>query len=148
MFPPNQPTEAEFQRRRGCTWCCLVLDGKSLPNGPGSEGLKGSWRRAETSHGVAGLESPKRVQERVLVKVQPNCSKEPECAGDDSSLGQPPRTAEAVEWTSQGLKDKLSVLQRTEPEKSLKSFGGVKRWGVNPRHWTLTYLHSWSLVLL
>lgn len=50
-------------------------------------GLKGSQRKVADWPHVAGSESLKRVQERLSVKVQFNCSRRPEQFGDASSVG-------------------------------------------------------------
>ena len=51
------------------------------------EGMKGCDRAMEAQHYVAGLESLKRAQERLLVKVQPSCSRRPQHFGDASTMG-------------------------------------------------------------
>jgi hypothetical protein len=40
----------------------------------------------------------KRVYERLLVKVQSNCSRRPQRFGDGRTMEWPPRTAAAVKW--------------------------------------------------
>jgi hypothetical protein len=64
--------EAVFQ-----TWLrlYLVLTAElcSVRGGTGFGGMNRSWRTAEAWHCVAGIESPKRAVERLLVKVQSSC---------------------------------------------------------------------------
>ena len=57
----------------------------SHPGGTDFEGMKGSWREAEAWHCVAGLGSLKKAEERLLIKVQPNCSRDPNILGDAST---------------------------------------------------------------
>lgn len=64
------------------TWWC-----KSLPGGTGFEGIKGSWEAAEAWHCVAGLESLKRAQERLLEKVHYICSGRRQYFGYASVIG-------------------------------------------------------------
>lgn len=64
---------------------------------------------------MAGLESLKRAQERLLVKVQPSCSKEPpavlrcQCQGTIKKNSSSNRARRSLE-------DKLCVLWRAELE--------------------------------
>ena len=69
--------EAVFQ-----TWPRLYLTAElglvveESPGDTGFEGMKLSWREAEPWHCVAGMESLKRTQEGLLVKVQASNSRD------------------------------------------------------------------------
>lgn len=91
---------------------------KSHPEGAGFEVVKGSWGAAEAWQCVAGLESPKRAQKKLLVKVQPVAVRNLSSFGDASTTGRPQRRAAAVEQSQSQLEDRLCVLQwRAELEK-------------------------------
>lgn len=47
---------------------------------------------------MTGLQSLKRVKERLLEKVQPSFIKGPEHFGDARIMREMPRTAQAMEW--------------------------------------------------
>ena len=63
----------------------------------GLEGMKGHGEQLRLG-GVAGLESLKRAQEMLLVKVYPSHMR-PWHFGEPCTIGQPPRTAVEVEWS-------------------------------------------------
>lgn len=81
--------------------------------------IEGAWQRTL-------IIAMKRAQERLLVKVQPRCSRRPQYFGDASTTGWPPRTAAAVEW-SQPEPIRQAVLQTLEPEKWPRPFGGAQK---------------------
>ena len=108
--------------------------------------MKGSWSTAEAWHcerprkgqwwrGHAKklrLNTTKKVYERLLVKVQPSCSRKSQRIWDASTMGWLPRTVAAVEWNQ----SEPRVPQRTELEEWPKSFGGARRhWNKKPEPW-------------
>lgn len=60
--------------------------------------MKEQWKLGEAWCCRTVLESLKRAQERLLVKVQPSCTRTPQNFGDDRPMGWPLRTATAEEW--------------------------------------------------
>lgn len=86
MFSESQHTEGQ-----GCASLTLAAEPGSVSHSgaAGFEGVKGSWRPTEACHCAEGLEFLKRAQERLLVKVQPSCSKglTPRSFGDVSAVG-------------------------------------------------------------
>ena len=94
---------------------------KNHPGGTGFEGMKESWRTAEAWHcerpgkaivegaastvdgeGLNGsckeLEAGTKKEDYEKLLVKSSCSGRPQCIGDASTMGGPPRTA-AVEWS-------------------------------------------------
>lgn len=106
--------------------------------------MKGSWRAAEDWHCVAGLESLKRAQERLPVKVQPSCSKRPKHVWRRQHHGM--TTKQQWSGASRSLKDKLVMLQRAESEKWPKPFGGAQKIVSESRmigHWIFYTVGVW-----
>lgn len=91
--------------------------------------MKRLWTPAEAWHCVTGLESPKRAQERLLVKVQ-------ESHGW-ATVVELTECSRQVVWAAEG--GARAVTQ---------THGGSKETYVDPRPWTRSHLHSWSMILL
>lgn len=86
-------------------------------------GIKGTWRAAEVRHIVPWLESLKRAQKRLLVKVQSSYSKGPQQFENWQYHRMTTRNSSGASWT---LEDKL-FLKRMVPEKRPKPLGGAQK---------------------
>jgi hypothetical protein len=97
-------------------WHC-ERPGKAIVEGAAStvdgEGLNGSCKELEAG-------TKKEDYEKLLVKS--SCSGRPQCIGDASTMGGPPRTA-AVEWSQ----PEPRVPQKKELGKCPKPFGGAQK---------------------
>jgi hypothetical protein len=86
---------------------------------------------------VAGLEFPKRSQKKLLVKVQPSCSKRPQYFRDVNTM----RHQEQQQWwngASQSLETSCvcfrGQIQRCDPS----PMEDPRTLWMGPRHWTLS----------
>ena len=62
-----------------------------------SPGLKGLWLKSEAWHRVVESEPLHKAQERLIVKMQPNCSRRPQQFVNANTMGQQLRTAVSME---------------------------------------------------
>lgn len=91
MKGSRRMTESQVRiSRRGYQWRCS-LNCSKVPE------LKGSWNKTETWAYVAGPESLKRAQEKLLGWGR-------QSRRDVSTMGGPPRTAAGVPWSQAGFR--------------------------------------------
>ena len=144
---------------------------KSHLGGTGFEGMKESWRAAETLGTVRGHRRPlvkvqpqlqlmaqylkesclgaeachheERAYERLLVK--PNYSRSQQCFGDASAIRWPPRTAAVVEYRQLEPR-RQAVCYKGQSWKSDPSpWRSPEDHELDPRHWTIGV---WVLLLV
>lgn len=75
----------------------------------------------------------KRCYERLLVKV-PSCGRDPSF-GDASTMGWPPRTVAAVEWSPPKLRGQPCVLRGPSQRSDSTLLEEPRSWA----YWTLTF---------
>lgn len=83
------------------------------------EGLRESWKKFAAWHYVVS-QSPSENQKKLLVKVQPSCSRSNQHNRDASSMGWPLGISAAVEWRKPGPRTQANVWQKLKPEKWIK----------------------------
>jgi hypothetical protein len=76
------------------------------------------WRGSAENLRIGNM---KKVQERLLMKVQDGCFKRPRHSGDG---GMTTKNNSSIQWS---LENKLCVLWMMEPEKSPKPFEGAQK---------------------
>lgn len=109
--------------------------------------VKGSWGATEACHCVADLEPLKRAWRGCWWKCSPVVAR-------DSSIsemsGPWDSCQEQQQWWSGAnlsLGDSLCAAQVRAREVTRALWRSHEDW-VDPRFWTLSYLHSWNLILL
>ena len=76
---------------------------------------------------MAGLESLKRAQERLKVKVQPSSCRRVQHFGDARTRGQPPRTAAGVEWSQPEPRRHVLCATEDRAREVTRPFGGAQK---------------------
>lgn len=103
--------------------------------------MKGSWGATEACHCVADLEPLKKAWRGCWWKCSPVVTR-------DSSIGQLPRTAAVVEWSQPELRRQSVWAAQVRARDVTRVLWRSHEDSVDPRFWTLSYLHSWNLILL
>ena len=93
--------------------------------GPGLRELKAQDRGSDAKK--LRLDTVKRAFERLLVRVQPSCSRRCQCFVDASAMGRPPRTGTAVEQSQPEPGRQAVCAAEGGPEEVTKTFGGVQK---------------------